>query len=73
MPLLTDVDIQVVEVRQGTGYGLGWIYIPAQPSHVRPVLVRGAFAGEKVLGTHIACHSGSRRTPVTGMRRRCIH
>ena len=54
VPLLTDVDIQVVEVRQGTGYGLGWIYIPAQPSHVRPVLVRGAFAGEKVLGTHIS-------------------
>jgi hypothetical protein len=52
VPLLADVEIQVVAVRGG--YGLGWIFIPAQPSHVRPVLVRGAVEGEKVLGTHIS-------------------
>lgn len=54
VPLLTDIDIQVVEVRQGSGYGLGWIFIPAQPDYVRPVLVRGAVEGNKVFGTHIS-------------------
>jgi hypothetical protein len=43
-----------VESRKGSGYGLGWIFIPAQFSHVRPVLVRGAIEGSRVLGTHIS-------------------
>jgi hypothetical protein len=54
VPLLTDVEIHVVESRKGSGYGLGWIFIPAQPSHVRPVLVRGAIESSRVLGTHIS-------------------
>jgi hypothetical protein len=54
VPLLTDVDIQVAELRPGTGYGVGWIFIPAQPAHVRPVLVRGAVEGDKYLGTHVS-------------------
>jgi hypothetical protein len=54
VPLLTDVDIQVVEVREGTGYGVGWIFIPAQGAHIRPVLVRGALEGTKYLGTHVS-------------------
>lgn len=28
-PLLTDVEIDVVEVRAGSGYGLGWVFIPS--------------------------------------------
>lgn len=54
VPLLTDVDIAVAEVRPGTGYGVGWIFIPAQPAHVRPVLVRGAVEGNRYLGTHVS-------------------
>jgi hypothetical protein len=53
-PLLVDLEIEVVEVRPGSGYGLGWILIPAQPAHVRPVLVRGALVAGKVLGSHVS-------------------
>ena len=51
-PLLTDLELDAVEARGG--YGFGWIYIPAQPTYIRPVLVRGALAGEKVIGTHVS-------------------
>ncbi|WP_445151363.1 AlbA family DNA-binding domain-containing protein [Baekduia sp. Peel2402] len=54
VPLLTDLDIGLVESRAGSGYGYGWLFIPQQPPHVRPVLVRGALAGDKVLGAHIS-------------------
>jgi hypothetical protein len=52
VPLLTDIEIQLVELR--AGYGFGWIFIPAQPSFVQPVLVRGAIEGSRVFGTHIS-------------------
>ncbi len=52
VPLLTDIEIQLVELR--AGYGFGWIFIPAQPSFVQPVLVRGAIEGNRVFGTHIS-------------------
>lgn len=72
VPLLTDIDIQVVDVREGTGYGLGWIFVPAQPGHVRPVLVRGALEAKRCWAATTACRSGSERTRVTGTRRRSI-
>ena len=51
-PLLTDVELAAVEARGG--YGFAWIYIPAQPTYIRPVLVRGALTGAKVIGTHVS-------------------
>lgn len=39
VPLIPDLDVGVVEVRDGFGYG--WIRIPAQPPELRPFLVAG--------------------------------
>jgi hypothetical protein len=52
IPILTDLEVDVVEVK--AGYGYGWIFIPAQPEYVRPVMVRGVMAGNKFLGHHIS-------------------
>jgi hypothetical protein len=48
-PVLTDVEVKAVETR--AGYGYGWIFIPAQPTWIRPVLVRGALIGDRVGGS----------------------
>jgi hypothetical protein len=52
VPLIPDLDVGVVEVRNGFGYG--WIRIPAQPPELRPFLVAGALTGAGYLGAHIA-------------------
>jgi hypothetical protein len=52
VPLIPDLDIGVVEVR--AGYGYGWVRIPAQPPELRPFLVAGALTGSTYLGTHIS-------------------
>lgn len=53
-PLLTDLEVGAIESGVGTGYGFGWIFIPAQPTWIRPVLVRGALVGERVRGSHFS-------------------
>lgn len=52
VPLVPDIEISVVEKRDGFGYG--WIFIPAQPEYARPILVRGALVGGRVIGTHVS-------------------
>ena len=52
MPLVPDIEVSAVE-RRG-GFGFGWIFIPAQPEYARPLLVRGALADGRVIGTHVS-------------------
>jgi len=52
VPLIPDLDIGVVEVRGG--YGYGWIRVPAQAVELRPFLVAGALTSSGYLGTHIS-------------------
>lgn len=52
VPLILDLDIGVVEVRDGFGYG--WIRIPQQPSELKPFLVAGALVTAGFLGAHVA-------------------
>ena len=38
-PVIPDLAIGVVEIQ--AGYGYGWVFVPAQPSEARPVMVTG--------------------------------
>lgn len=51
-PILPDIDLQVVEDRGGHGYG--WVFIPAQPTDVRPVMVSGVFVDGHTQGSHVS-------------------
>jgi hypothetical protein len=51
-PLIPDIELSAVE-RRG-GFGFGWIFIPAQPEYARRILVRGALADGRVVGTHVS-------------------
>jgi hypothetical protein len=53
-PAIHDLDVGVVEARPGTGYGYGWIYIPAQPAELQPFIVAGALVGGTWRGAHMA-------------------
>ena len=53
-PLLTDLEIDLVEARPGSGHGFGWIFVPAQPTWIRPVLVRGALVDGRIRGSHFS-------------------
>lgn len=51
VPLLREVDVGVVEVR--AGYGYGYIHIPRQPTELLPFLVTGALVGNNFMGAHL--------------------
>jgi hypothetical protein len=52
VPLLQDVEIDVVESRNG--YGYGYIHIPVQPAELRPYIVAGALVGGSYMGAHLS-------------------
>jgi hypothetical protein len=52
VPLIPDLNVGVVEARDG--YGYGWIYVPAQAQELRPFMVAGTLSGESYLGTHVS-------------------
>jgi len=51
-PILPDIDLQVAEDRGG--YGYGWVFIPAQPPDMRPVMVSGVFLDGQTQGSHVS-------------------
>lgn len=53
-PAIPDLDVGVVESRPGSGYGFGWIFIPAQPQELQPFIVAGALIGDDWRGGHLS-------------------
>lgn len=53
-PAIPDLDVGVVESRIGSGYGFGWIFIPAQPQELQPFIVAGALIGDDWRGGHLS-------------------
>jgi hypothetical protein len=51
-PVIPDLTIGVVEIQ--AGYGYGWVFVPAQPSEARPVMVTGMLSGGRVTGTYVS-------------------